>query len=133
MSTIDVNSVLSQMRQLGAQASMPAADTASSPVGAAAGNDFGSIFKQSLSAVSDAATTTATGGIGSLIAQGISAVAGAQNSAATQVNAFERGDAGSDIGATAIAGQKADLSFRALVQVRNKLTDAYTNIMNMPV
>jgi flagellar hook-basal body complex protein FliE len=111
MSQIDVNSVLSQMRALGAQASgtMP---TASLPTSSSAtpSVDFGTLFKQSLNAV-----------------------AGQQNEAETQVNAFERGDPGSDIAKTAIAGQKADLAFRGLVEVRNKLTDAYTTIMNMPV
>jgi flagellar hook-basal body complex protein FliE len=128
MGQIDVNSVLSQMRQLGAQASFPASTSVES-VGAAQGSDFGSLLKQSLAAAAD----TATGGVSSLITQSLSAVAGAQNDAQTKADAFERGDAGSDIGSTVIAGQKADLSFRALVQVRNKLTDAYSTIMNMPV
>jgi flagellar hook-basal body complex protein FliE len=128
MGQIDVNNVLSQMRQLGAQASFPTSATAQS-IGSAQGSDFGSLLKQSLAAVAD----TATGGVSSLITQSLSAVAGAQNDAQTKVDAFERGDAGSDIGSTVIAGQKADLAFRSLVQVRNKLTDAYSTIMNMPV
>jgi len=114
MSQIDVNSVLSQMRQLGTQAASMVSETpigvAGNAAGSATGIDFGSLLKQSVAAVADS-----------------------QSTAQTQVNAFERGDAGSDIGSTVIAGQKSDLSFRALVQVRNKLTDAYTNIMNMPV
>jgi flagellar hook-basal body complex protein FliE len=114
MSQIDVNSVLLQLRQLGSQATSMASETPIGTVGkaaaGAAGLDFGSLLKQSISSVADSQAT-----------------------AQSQVNAFERGDAGSDIGSTVIAGQKADLSFRALVQVRNKLTDAYTNIMNMPV
>jgi flagellar hook-basal body complex protein FliE len=32
-----------------------------------------------------------------------------------------------------IASQKADLSFRAMTEVRNKLVSAYEEIMNMPV
>ena len=32
-----------------------------------------------------------------------------------------------------IAAQKADLSFRAMTEVRNKLVTAYQDIMNMPV
>jgi flagellar hook-basal body complex protein FliE len=32
-----------------------------------------------------------------------------------------------------IAMQKADLSLRSMVTVRNKLVDAYKDIMNMPV
>jgi flagellar hook-basal body complex protein FliE len=117
MSQIDVNSVLSQLRVMSAQASGTAsvasiASTALAPsvAGAAPNVDFGSLFKQSLGAI-----------------------AGQQNEAQTQVDAFERGDPGSDIVKTSIAGQKADLAFRGLVEVRNKLVDAYTNIMNMPV
>jgi flagellar hook-basal body complex protein FliE len=114
MSQIDVNSVLLQLRQLGSQATSMASETPIGMVGSAAastgGLDFGSLLKRSVAAVADS-----------------------QSAAQTQVNAFERGDPGADIGSTVIAGQKADLSFRALVQVRNKLTDAYTNIMNMPV
>jgi flagellar hook-basal body complex protein FliE len=114
MSPIDVSSVLSQMRALSAQASgaLPSAslDATSAAPGKSSGVDFGSIFKQSLNAV-----------------------ASQQNDAQQQVDAFERGDPGSDIVKTAIAGQKADLAFRGLVEVRNKLTDAYTTIMNMQV
>lgn len=114
MSQIDVNSVLLQLRQLGSQASPMASETSMGTLGNAPGSisglDFGSLLKRSVAAVADS-----------------------QSAAQTQINAFERGDAGADIGSTVIAGQKADLSFRALVQVRNKLTDAYTNIMNMPV
>jgi flagellar hook-basal body complex protein FliE len=111
MSQIDVNSVLSQMRALGAQASgaMPATALPGA-ASAAPGADFSSLFKQSIGAVS---------------AQ--------QNEAQTQASAFERGDPNADIVKTSIAGQKADLAFRGLVEVRNKLTDAYTTIMNMPV
>jgi flagellar hook-basal body complex protein FliE len=117
MSQIDVNSVLSQLRAMSAQASAtaPIASASSmalapSTAGAAPNVDFSSLFKQS-----------------------IGAIAGQQNEAQSQVNAFERGDPGSDIVKTAIAGQKADLAFRGLVEVRNKLVDAYTTIMNMPV
>jgi flagellar hook-basal body complex protein FliE len=111
MSQIDVNSVLSQMRTLTAQASAtsPAAELSSTSA-AAPGLDFGSLLKQT-----------------------VGAVASQQNEAQAQSEAFERGDAGSDIVKTSIAGQKADLAFRSLVEVRNKLTDAYTTIMNMQV
>ena len=46
---------------------------------------------------------------------------------------FERGDAGADLGRTMVSIQKADLSLRAMTEVRNKLVDAYKDIMNMPV
>jgi flagellar hook-basal body complex protein FliE len=111
MSQMDVNSVLSQMRALTAQASGPLPGTALPAAStAASGLDFGTLFKQSLGAV-----------------------ASQQNEAQSQAEAFERGDPGADIVKTSIAGQKADLAFRGLVEVRNKLTDAYTTIMNMQV
>ena len=47
--------------------------------------------------------------------------------------AFERGDQGADLARTMVAIQKADLSLNAMTQVRNKLVDAYKDIMNMPV
>ena len=47
--------------------------------------------------------------------------------------AFERGDPSADLGRTMVAIQKADLSLRAMTEVRNKLVDAYKEIMNMPV
>ena len=111
MSQIDVNNVLAQMRALGSMASGSAPGATSDGAAATApGMDFGSLFRQS-----------------------IGAVASAQNAAQSQVNAFERGDPNADIVKASIAGQKADLAFRGLVEVRNKLVDAYTTIMNMPV
>ncbi|MGC1547654.1 MAG: flagellar hook-basal body complex protein FliE [Rhodanobacter sp.] len=109
MSQIDVNSVLSQMRQLSTQISSTSSET-SFQASVAQGTDFGSLLQQSMQVVAQK-----------------------QSDAQAQSSAFERGDAGADIGSTVIAGQKADLAFRGLVEVRNKLTDAYTNIMNMPV
>jgi flagellar hook-basal body complex protein FliE len=32
-----------------------------------------------------------------------------------------------------VAGQKANISFQAMVQVRNKLVSAYQEIMNMQI
>ena len=107
MSQIDVNSLLSQMRQISLQ-TKPAEQsfTAAKP----AGMDFSTLLKQSIGSVADAQTQA-----GQLAA------------------GFERGDAGADLGRTMVAINKADLSLNTLTQVRNKLVDAYNNIMNMPV
>jgi len=48
-------------------------------------------------------------------------------------NAFEIGKSGVDITDVMIASQKATVSFQALTQVRNKLVQAYQDIMQMPV
>lgn len=46
---------------------------------------------------------------------------------------FEEGDASIDLPEVMIALQKSNVSFQAMTQVRNKLVDAYKEIMNMPV
>lgn len=107
MSQIDVNNVLSQMRQLSLQAK-PAEQ--SFTAAASDQPDFAGLLKQSISAVADR-----------------------QVDAGREAAAFERGDADADLGRTMIAVQKADLSLNALTQVRNKVVDAYNNIMNMSV
>jgi flagellar hook-basal body complex protein FliE len=46
---------------------------------------------------------------------------------------FVMGDDSVSLSDVMIAGQKANISFQATVQVRNKLVSAYQDIMNMPV
>lgn len=108
MSTIDVNNLLSQMRQMTAQ--VRPTETAFKAAPASARPDFSALLKQS-----------------------ISAVGRSQMEAGSMAASFERGDPGADLGRTMIAVQKADLSLRTMVEVRNKLVDAYKDIMNMPV
>lgn len=107
MSTIDVNNLLSQMRQLSAQ--VRPAETALKAA-APAQADFGALLRQSIASVGHT-----------------------QQEAGRMAASFERGDAGADLGRTMVAIQKADLSLRAMTTVRNKLVDAYKDIMNMPV
>jgi flagellar hook-basal body complex protein FliE len=38
-----------------------------------------------------------------------------------------------DLSQVMIAVQKSSLSFEAMVQVRNKLVEAYKDVMNMPI
>ncbi len=47
--------------------------------------------------------------------------------------AFEVGKSGVDLTDVMIASQKASISFQAMTQVRNKLVQAYQDIMQMPV
>ena len=47
--------------------------------------------------------------------------------------AFEMGAEGVDLADVMVSLQKADISFRALTEVRNNLVSAYQEIMNMPV
>lgn len=49
-----------------------------------------------------------------------------------QIN-FEMGDKSLSLADVMVAKEKAGLAFEATVQVRNKVLDAYKQIMNMPV
>lgn len=46
---------------------------------------------------------------------------------------YELGDPNVSLGEVMIASQKSSLGFEATVRVRNKLVQAYQDIMNMPV
>lgn len=47
--------------------------------------------------------------------------------------AFEKGDPDVEISEVMLQAQKASLSFQAMIQVRNKLSEAYKDVMNMPL
>ena len=52
---------------------------------------------------------------------------------ATYADAYEAGDKSVDLTKVMLEVQKAGLAFRAMTEVRNKLIDAYTQVMNMSV
>lgn len=56
-----------------------------------------------------------------------------QKNAGNLATAFETGDPKVSLEEVMIALQKANISFQAMTQVRNKLMAAYQEIMNMPV
>lgn len=56
-----------------------------------------------------------------------------QTEAESLGKAFAMGDDKVSLSDVMIAGQKANISFQATVQVRNKLVSAYHDIMNMQV
>ena len=70
---------------------------------------------------------------GALLRQGIAGVEQTQVHAGQLSDAFERGAQGADLGKVMVAVQKAELSFQAMTQVRNKLVDAYQTVMNMQI
>lgn len=105
MSEIDVNQLLIQMRAMAAQASGQTA-----AAGEAGQLDFGALLKQSIDKVNEA-----------------------QQTAGKLAEAFELGDPKVDLTEVMVALQKANISFQAMTQVRNKLVSAYQEIMNMPV
>jgi len=77
--------------------------------------------------------STAGGGTGdflSTLQDSMDAVDGAQNAAESQVAQLLSGK-GADLHTAMIAVEKADLSFQLMMQVRNKIVQAYQQISNM--
>ncbi|HEY1283899.1 MAG TPA: flagellar hook-basal body complex protein FliE [Steroidobacteraceae bacterium] len=68
-----------------------------------------------------------------LLKQGIDAVNQTQTTAGNLAAAFERGVPGVELPQVMLEMQKANVSFRALTEVRNRLVNAYQEIMNMPI
>jgi flagellar hook-basal body complex protein FliE len=69
----------------------------------------------------------------SMMSKAINQVNETQMDASGMKRAFEMGDDTVDLSEVMIAIQKSRISFEALTQVRNKLLNAYQDVMNMPV
>lgn len=104
MSDFNVNQVLNQMRTMSLQAAgRPIQETTGS-------TDFSSLLQQSLASVNNV-----------------------QQSASKMVDAFEMGAPNVSLAEVMVETQKANVSFQAALQVRNKLVEAYKDVMNMPM
>ncbi|BCR24844.1 flagellar hook-basal body complex protein FliE [Aquipseudomonas alcaligenes] len=68
-----------------------------------------------------------------MLGQAVNKVSETQQASSQLATAFEMGQGGVDITDVMIASQKASVSFQAMTQVRNKLVQAYQDIMQMPV
>jgi flagellar hook-basal body complex protein FliE len=112
MSSLEINRVLSEMRALQARVGPPsAARIDAHAAGAAApASDFAALMKSS-----------------------VDKVAGMQNEAKALSVAYESGDRSVDLTKVMLEVQKAGLAFRAMTEVRNKLIEAYHEVMNMQV
>ncbi|MDJ0814538.1 MAG: flagellar hook-basal body complex protein FliE [Woeseiaceae bacterium] len=104
MNKISPEQLLSQIRSLNQQLQSSPATEAKSAA------SFGDMFKASLDTVSEAQKQSSDLKVG-----------------------FETGNTNATLAEVMIASQKANLSFRAATEVRNKLVTAYQDIMNMPV
>lgn len=76
---------------------------------------------------------TAGSDFGDLLSQAIGNVNGLQSNAGQMSRKLDMGDSSVTLTDTVIAREKASVAFEATVQVRNKLVDAYKEIMSMPV
>lgn len=68
-----------------------------------------------------------------MLGQAVNKVSDTQQASTQLSTAFEMGQSGVDLTDVMIASQKASVSFQAMTQVRNKLVQAYQDIMQMPV
>ncbi len=101
MSQIEVGDVLAKMQLLKAQAANRGGSEASEV-------DFATMLKRSIDAVN-----------------------ATQLQANSLAKAFEQGEANVPLAEVMVSLEKAQISFQAMVQVRNKLVEAYKDIMNM--
>lgn len=104
--SINADSLLTQMRAMAAQAQGKTSEVN----GAAGESDFSQILKQSVDKVSET-----------------------QKSARSLADAFQAGDPNVQVAEVMVALQKSSVSFQAMLQVRNKLVNAYQDIMNMQI
>src|SRR5215204_3678462 len=72
-------------------------------------------------------------GFANLLKQGLEKVNATQEKASSLATQFEKGVPGVELPQVMLEMQKANVSFRALAEVRNKFVDAYREIMNMPL
>jgi flagellar hook-basal body complex protein FliE len=119
MSQIDINNVLSQIRSISAQAKIGTGPAATGALGNAVGPQ--SVNKSGASEFAN------------LLRQGIDQVNQTQQSADALATAFQKGTPGVELPQVMLEMQKASVSFRAVTEVRNRLVNAYQEIMNMPI
>lgn len=68
-----------------------------------------------------------------MLKQAIDNVNGLQQNTSDLRNRFEMGDQDVSLGDVMIASNKSSLAFDATIQVRNKMVEAYKEVMSMPV
>ena len=68
-----------------------------------------------------------------VMSQALNKVNDVQQTSADLQQSYLKGDPNVDVTDVMIASQKAGVAFDAAVQVRNKVVEAYRDIMNMPI
>jgi flagellar hook-basal body complex protein FliE len=115
---MDINRVLTQMRDMRAQMQ------ARQPVNP---------LRETQQAAPTETAAPVTPTFSTMFSQAINKVAETQQTAGNLSRAFEQGEPGVSLTQVMVATQKASVSFQAMTQVRNKLVEAYQEVMNMQV
>jgi flagellar hook-basal body complex protein FliE len=116
MSNMHIDSVLSQIRSMSSQVHGVNSPFGNSPAAQALGKSTG-----------------ANGSFATMMRQGVDQVNQTQMRASDLASAFERGTPGVELPDVMLEMQKANVSFRALTEVRNRFVSVYQDIMNMPI
>lgn len=128
--THSVNSILSQIRsyqgQVGQARPMATGDVGRSDA-IAVGGGIGGL--QGVGGTAGAAAPS----FGATLRNALEGVNGAQQRSGELVRAFELGEPGADLAKVMVAAQQSQVAFRATVEVRNRLVQAYQDVMNMPL
>jgi flagellar hook-basal body complex protein FliE len=78
-------------------------------------------------------TNASAADFSAMLKQAIENVNGLQQNTSDLRNRFEMGDENVSLADVMIASNKSGLAFDATVQVRNKMVEAYKEVMSMPV
>lgn len=119
----DINQLLQQMKQVQSQLK-PQGGIHESAIAQGLGAPKG---------LEGAAGADKPQGFGDLLKQAVSSVNETQQQASALSTAYEKGDPKISLAQVMVASQKASVSFQAITQVRNKLVEAYKDVMSMPM
>ena len=119
---LDVNQLLMEMRALKAQTQ------AFGGPGALASQDI----PAGPNAIQNAQKTNGPQ-FGDLLSQAVDGVNEIQHAAGNTARAYINGDPNVDIAQVMIANQKSGIAFDSVLQVRNRVVEAYREVMNMPI
>jgi len=128
----DINSVLSQLRQVRQQIQAPQDNQRDIPGVNHLNSEVDKVQKTSQN-FPDIKADPNVPNFQTMFSNAINNVNETQMKSGGLAKRFEQGDPQVDLPEVMIAAQKASVSFEAMKEVRNKLVDAYKDIMNMPV
>ncbi|MFK7733963.1 MAG: flagellar hook-basal body complex protein FliE [Pseudomonadales bacterium] len=121
---VDVNNVLQQMRMMREQAQAGAGSAVNGDVGAAGDLNLRGINQGPEVAKSDFQNT---------LNSAIDKVNELQKTSGALAEAYQLGDTRVSLSDVMVASQKSGVAFQAMTQVRNRLVEAYQEVMNMPI
>lgn len=130
---VDVSSVLMQMRQVKDQLRSQNEQAIQGVRPQAETTAMSRIAKEAENATAAVSGDNTVPDFQNMFKSAINNVNENQQVAANLASRFEQGDPSIDLPEVMIALQKSSVSFQAMTQVRNKLVEAYKDVMNMPV